>query len=94
MKWENETILSGTAELKIMPTIGQLEDWNYSRDLEECIKHLSRVFSGPVDCELGYAWSHDPSNDKEVIWVDGICYPIEWFRITKLKSDTTTVYKP
>jgi len=70
------------ATLIRFPTRAEIADWGYSRNLEADLDHLAETFNrARVPCEFA------PRDDGQAsIWIDGICYPSHWFRITHLTT--------
>ena len=73
------------ATLIRFPTRSELLLWGYASGsdwLEEGIDHLAETFNRQrIPCEFAPRQDSQPS-----IWIDGICYPASWFRITHLTS--------
>lgn len=71
------------ATLIRFPTLAELNDWGYSDNLRVDIDHLSHTFNRQrVPCDFA------PRQDNRAsIWIDGICYPASWFRITHLTAN-------
>ena len=74
--------MKALATINRFPNREDLRDWNYSRDLHACIDHLSEVFYKPrIACYI------DPLDDEDRIWIEGICYPREWFNVTRIRRE-------
>ena len=73
------------ATIKIIPRQEQLEEFNYSADIQATWNYLATVFYKPnVECEVGLAFDSIAKTDKLVLWFDGIAVPLYWCSVTAL----------
>lgn len=80
------------ATLKIMPTLEDLESFQYSNDLQEALEWLREHFNTPlVECDL-FLLAKPFCGSRLGISVDGICIPKHWVKLESVHGADKTIY--